>query len=222
MPPKLSDFQIRQWLHASQLRLHKAEPHTLVLDELALCQGAARVDVAVINGQLNGYEIKSDRDSLDRLPLQIEVYNQVLDTIVLVTGPRYAERVVERLPIWWGIVVAKSFGAQITFEIVREQKCNVECNAFAIAQLLWRDEVLDLLKARNLHKGVKSKPRKILWEAAAKELSTQELKDAVRAALKRRADWRSSIDSATPEIQTGQNNAWRQRPLRSYPQIKIR
>ena len=48
--------------------MHRSEPNTVFLEELGLCQGDARVDYAVINGAMNGYEIKSDRDKLVRLP----------------------------------------------------------------------------------------------------------------------------------------------------------
>ena len=34
------------------------------VEELGVCRGRVRVDVAVVNGTLHGYEIKSDRDSL--------------------------------------------------------------------------------------------------------------------------------------------------------------
>jgi hypothetical protein len=191
MLSKFSDLQIRRSLHASQLQLHRAEPDTLVLDEFGLCQGAARIDVAVINGQLNGYEIKSDRDKLDRLPSQVEAYNRVLDTIVLVTGSRYADRIVTLLPSWWGIFIANGAEAQIRFEAVREPNINPECDPFAIAQLLWRDEALALLEDYQLHKGVKSKPRQVLWQTLAKELPVLDLKSAVRKALKSRPGWRS-------------------------------
>jgi hypothetical protein len=36
----------------------------LVLDELGIDHGRQRADIAVINGRMTGYEIKSDRDTL--------------------------------------------------------------------------------------------------------------------------------------------------------------
>ena len=36
-----------------------------IVEELSVCDGEARVDVALINGKLCGYEIKSDRDTLE-------------------------------------------------------------------------------------------------------------------------------------------------------------
>ena len=76
------------------------DPQTLIVEELGIRQGAARVDVAVVNGSLHGYEIKSARDTLERLPKQSELYSSVFDTITLVTaenhlmGPKCDSRLV--------------------------------------------------------------------------------------------------------------------------------
>jgi hypothetical protein len=192
MASRIADFHIRRSLHANQLRLHRGEPNTLVLDEFGLCQGTARVDVAVINGQLNGYEIKSDRDTLERLPGQVEIYNRVLDTIVLVTGARHVNHVTKVIADWWGIIVAKGTHTEVAFEIVREPELNTECNAYAVAQLLWRGEALVILEEHKLHRGLKSKPRQVLWQVLAEELPLVRLKEAVRTALKARQNWREN------------------------------
>jgi hypothetical protein len=193
MTSPIADFHIRRSLHANQLMLHRGEPSTLVLDELGLCEGAARVDVAVINGALNGYEIKSDRDTLERLPRQVEIYSKVLDTVVLITGPRHAKRIIQIVPVWWGIIAANRNDSEVLFEVIREPELNSSCSPYAIAQLLWRDEAIKLLEKKQLHRGLKSKPRQILWQVLAKELPLMCLKDAVRAILKARRNWRNGL-----------------------------
>src|ERR1700674_1251921 len=70
----LRDSEIRAALRAKLHSIHSQDPETVVIDELSLCQGDARVDMAVVNGSLSGYEIKSDRDTLTRLPRQLAVY----------------------------------------------------------------------------------------------------------------------------------------------------
>lgn len=76
-----------------QLRLeHGAQAGTLYRDELGICLGETRMDLAAINGQISGYEIKSDRDRIDRLARQMELYGRVVDTAVLVTEERFASR----------------------------------------------------------------------------------------------------------------------------------
>lgn len=63
---KLYDYDIRVSLKETLANEHKGTD-TIIVDELPICWGDARIDLAVINGRINGYEIKSDRDTLDRL-----------------------------------------------------------------------------------------------------------------------------------------------------------
>lgn len=85
----LRDLDIRRALRALLAEGHAGEPGARVVDELGIRQGSARVDLAVINGSINGFEIKSDADRLDRLGRQRDAYGTVLDTVTLV-GPRPA------------------------------------------------------------------------------------------------------------------------------------
>ena len=62
-----TDANIRSALHAKRLRRARSQPDTLVIDELGLAHAKSRIDVAVINGCIHGYEIKSAKDTLDRL-----------------------------------------------------------------------------------------------------------------------------------------------------------
>jgi hypothetical protein len=62
------DRDVRQALHRKVLKEHHGDANTLVVDELGLRHGTCRVDIAVVNGFIHGYEIKSDADTLERLP----------------------------------------------------------------------------------------------------------------------------------------------------------
>ncbi len=64
----MRDRDVRQALRRKVLRDHIGDSSTLVLDELGLRHGTCRVDIAVVNSLLHGYEIKSDADNLARLP----------------------------------------------------------------------------------------------------------------------------------------------------------
>lgn len=60
----------------------------LIIDELGFCQGLTRIDLADISSQfISGYEIKSARESLARLPQQFHAYARVCDhpTVVVAT-----------------------------------------------------------------------------------------------------------------------------------------
>ena len=63
----MRDEDIRSVLRARLALEYGTDPSALVLDEFGLACSSARVDLAVVNGCLHGYEIKSDVDSLARL-----------------------------------------------------------------------------------------------------------------------------------------------------------
>lgn len=81
----LKDNDIRVTL-IDELNRINAQHDYRIIEELAVCDGEARVDVAVANGRLCGYEIKSDADTLERLALQQKCYDKTFDTVSIVVG----------------------------------------------------------------------------------------------------------------------------------------
>jgi len=187
----MRDRDIRAALWTLLDEEHADDPETLVLDELGICEGATRADVAVVNGSLAAFEIKSDRDTLARLPAQVKAYQRVFDIVTVVVGGRYVERIIKAIPESWGVIQAVNDGGPIKLEAIRNPEANTEVDPFSLTQLLWRDEALELLEKRDLAKGLRGKPRRVLWQVIADQLSPEELSEAVRAQLKARAGWRS-------------------------------
>ena len=106
MTRRLDDHQIRIAYHLKRLRIHHANPATVVVDELGLQHGRFRADIAVVNGHLAGFEIKSDFDRLSRLPSQAEGYSSVFDQVTLILTDRHAAEAKNLIPDWWGLVCA--------------------------------------------------------------------------------------------------------------------
>lgn len=185
------DRDIRQALLAQLDAEHRGDPDTLILDELGLCEGDARVDVAVVNGSLVGYEIKSERDTLVRLERQREAYDRVFDRVTLIVSPKHAEKVACLVPSWWGITRAVLRDRETVLEEYRPAELNRDVDSLAVAQLLWRDETLALLASRGLDRGLRSKPRRALWQALVAALAPDELADEVRRQLRIRRGWRA-------------------------------
>jgi len=189
----MTEREIREAL-MERLRNQNKCPRTRVEEELCLRQGAARIDVAVVNGILQGYEIKSRKDTLDRLPAQVEVYNQVFDYVTLVVDGTHLDKAMSLIPQWWGIYVPRKRGAQIQFSVVRNRERNlIGVEAKALAEFLWKDEALEILEERGLDRGFRSKPKHALWEKISEELSVTELGSLVRETLKSRTDWRVAV-----------------------------
>ena len=103
----MNDSQIISNFHTQCLQKYHDSFNTLVIDELVIKYGKNRADIAVINENLIGYEIKSDEDTLNRLTGQIKAYNDVFDKATLVVGERYSRQIKEKIPDWWGIIIAQ-------------------------------------------------------------------------------------------------------------------
>lgn len=188
---RMRDVDIRRALNYKLTQKHKSEKDTLIINELAICQGDSRIDLAVINGSFHGYEIKSESDTLERLPKQMEYYNKVFDTITILTASKFLDEIFDIIPKWWGVIQAEmDSDGQVYFYKIRKPKQNLSVDPQSIAQFLWREEAIEILKEKGLHKGFLSKPRTVLWKALAEKLPLNELSDAVRKKMVSRTNWR--------------------------------
>jgi hypothetical protein len=185
----MREAQIRSQLVSRLHHRYAADPTTVIRQELGLCAGARRVDLAVINGELSGFEIKSDQDTLVRLSGQAEVYGRVLDRVSIVTTDKYLHHAVEILPAWWGVLHAAPDASEVRLTEVRPPALNHDQDAFALAQLLWRDEAVDELRTRGLHKGLSKARRWIVWQRLAETVPLPELRPLVRDRLRARQAW---------------------------------
>lgn len=176
---------VRRMLHDQ----YGDESDTRIVEEMGIWAGSARIDVAVINGQLIGYELKSDRDSLDRLPGQIALYNRVFDKVSLVVGAKHVRNARLLIPRWWGIVVAYSTANGVKLRNGRRARANPAPDAMTVAQLLWRDEALAILEKRGGARGWRSKTASQLHAHLATTLSFADLGAEVRGALRLRRGW---------------------------------
>ena len=123
-----------------------------IYEEFAVERGAARIDLAMVAQQLEGYELKSDHDSFARLAEQMHTYNRVFDRITLVTGAAFAEAARTLMPPWWGLIVAqRTAQGGVALVTVRPPAGNPAQDAHSLAMLLWREEALAVLAQQHDH-----------------------------------------------------------------------
>jgi hypothetical protein len=187
----LCDHEIRDHLYSKEDNF-KCFEDNIVIEELELCQGAARIDLAVINGNIHGYEIKSELDTLIRLPAQISVYNKVMDTITLILCKDHLHEAERIIPPWWGIKLINNRNDKIEIDIIRDNIINPQVDAFSLVQLLWKEEIVNFFNINGVEKGIISKPKYILWEMLANDFQLAALKEYVRTTLKSRKNWRAA------------------------------
>lgn len=189
------DQDIRCVLKARLRAMHGDQAETRIFDELAICQARARADIAVVNGHLAGFEIKSGADRLDRLPQQVRYYGQVFDYACVVAASRYVETLLRRLPDWWGVWVAEAAEDSVMLSTVRASRPNPDPNINARAALLWRDEMSRILSAHGAPPAIARLPRRTLLARLVDYLDEDILANEVRAALRARTS-RESVGSS--------------------------
>lgn len=185
----MRDKDVRKAVRTYLTSLHIEDSSTHIVEEMGIWAGTVRIDMAVINGELTGYELKSDRDTLARLPLQADLYSRVFDRVTLVAGSRHYEKALPLIRDWWGVIRAVDGDGEVHLEPIREASKNPEPEPYLVAELLRRDEALAVLAEFDLAKGWRSKRVKSIHKRLAGELPFDILSDRVRAALKARKDW---------------------------------
>lgn len=67
--------------------------------------GSCRADTVILNGTSTVYEIKSERDNLDRLQTQIAAYRQVFAKVNIITGQNHLKEILAIVPLDVGILL---------------------------------------------------------------------------------------------------------------------
>lgn len=187
------DPDIREVLYSNFLKREDfiTDKTTKVIDEMEVCRGLSRVDIAVINGKLHGFEIKSERDTLERLQYQMESYNKVFDTMSIVTCKNHLDKVINIVPKWWGIYYVYQNKNELILRRKRKEKINKNIDLRVALELLWKDELIQLLKENGKEKGTKSKTRSALCDVVVSSVDNQVIRNYIRKCLKSRKSWRA-------------------------------
>lgn len=170
---KTSDKLVREKLTKTLLEQHD----TLgVIQELEVARGRARADVVRLSGgDIHAYEIKSDLDTLRRLPRQVRHYNQVFSTVTLVVGVDHVVEALYLIPDWWGVIVAELDDNELRLSPIRQVQQNSYTDYEAISDLLRKHELMKVLSARNSTASCRSMSKQRLVQEARQEISKESL-----------------------------------------------
>lgn len=179
------DKAIRRALIREVEELYRCAYHIKIIEELGILNGEARIDVAVVNGLIHGYEIKSDVDTLNRLPGQMKYFNSVLDKVTIVVGKKHLTDAIKIIPEWWGISIARIIDADegVTFVNIRDAEQNPNQDVLSLASLLWKDEALNILEMMDLAGDVRFKTRLEVFQKLIDVLDRKTIGEKVRECL---------------------------------------
>ena len=157
-----------------------------ILHELGICLSATIADVVFVDDKLHGYEIKSDRDTLQRLSKQVLDYNKVFDTMTLVVSSTHLEKSMKIIPEWWGVICI-DFDR---FDIIRTPQINTHVEVRSCAELLWSNESEKLLREYQLFKGLSGKARRFLWDRISLNFDHEFVRNYIINCFKTRENWK--------------------------------
>lgn len=115
------------------------------VDELPT--GNTRADVVHITEHfMHGYEVKGDRDTLQRVPNQLRCYAGAYDFVTFVVTEKHVPKLLPLLPAWVGVLVVSADGMRP----YRPAAYNATVERAPVAALLLLEEVKQFLLALGL------------------------------------------------------------------------
>tara|TARA_B100000749_G_scaffold222626_1_gene177778 strand:+ start:2405 stop:2956 length:552 start_codon:yes stop_codon:yes gene_type:complete len=147
----------------------------VVVDELGVINGRAIADVVAIYEFSHCFEIKSDLDSLSRLKNQIESYNACFQKITVVTTDKHVDKIVDIIPEWWGVMIAREIGGRVAIKRVKRSLCNKDIRVESMFYTLWREELADIYSLEFL----RSAPRRYSRERLVESVRGMSKKNAI-------------------------------------------
>lgn len=186
----MRDSDIRQILRGTSLKKYIQDSNSKVVDELKLPITKSRIDIAVLNGHMHGFEIKSANDTLNRLPHQLDGYTKVFDYITVVTEEKHYNKVLALIPEWIGLQICKKKSTGYRIVTIRKPSFNRNKEGFFLAKLLWREEVEKILQ----NQKIPYRKKDTLWrlcEHIDKNIPVPKLSKIVRETLKLRKEWKT-------------------------------
>ncbi|PYE98918.1 hypothetical protein C8J35_103519 [Rhizobium sp. PP-F2F-G38] len=201
----MRDADVRSAICDYLIQMHDGDRDTMIIEEMGIWSGAVRIDVAVINGEMHGFELKSASDTLARLPSQRELYDRIFDRVTLVVADKHQSKAIAIIPEWWGVITAVDNDAKVELQPYRDAELNPNISALQIARLLWRDEALHCLNRFGGSKGFKSATAEKLAHEVSGRLPLGQLCEEVRGVLKRRPNWLRQVCSDKRKMTIGVN-----------------
>lgn len=187
----ITEQVLRDFVKSEVPRLVRSRSRALLVEEMEVCLGRARVDLAVIADQLIGIEIKGPKDDVTRLPNQALAYSRCFDRVVLLVDESLVDKARPLIPVWWGIVVAMRCDGKFECRFERRPRLNPDLDIEARLSLLWREEIdaltQDLLGTTTKPRATKSAIRTEL----RKHVAVDVLRHASLNILRDRNNWRT-------------------------------
>lgn len=162
-----------------------------IINEMVVANWSRRADLAIANGHLQAFEIKSDFDSLKRLDGQLETFTSRFEKVTVVCAPKFTYEVTKKVASDVGIIEYSNTNKGIKFKIIQRGRISVLSNKkFYINYLLKKE--LQLLIVEHSKQLLFESGRESLEHIAA-QLPLSKIRSFVLNAIKKRYQETSTV-----------------------------
>lgn len=168
------------------MRLHQKGMlnDAVLINEMVVAKWSRRADLALANGTLQAFEIKSDYDSLKRLSGQLATFNSRFEKVTVVCAPKFTIEVLSQVPRETEVLEVSKFNDSVCFKVIQRGRIRSLKDKKILLSFLLKKEIQSLLKKKNLAESLDSN-REFL-EAECLELPVSVIRDFVIGTLKSR------------------------------------
>ena len=158
----------------------------VLINEMVVANWSRRADLAVANGRLTAFEIKSDLDTLARLDGQVETYLQRFDKVVIVTTEKFHREVLQRTPDYVGVWVLVQAETQHGYRvrIARPGRATDVRRTEVLCGFLLQTELSSFLRSQGL--AIEADYSRAALTSLAEHVPTSRLRVFVLDAIKKR------------------------------------
>lgn len=167
-----------------------------IINEMVVANWSRRADLAVANGHLQAFEIKSDFDSLKRLDGQLETFTSRFEKVTVICSPKFTYEITKKVTSKVGIIEYLSTEQGIRFKIVQRGRISLPVNKSVYINFLLKKE-LQLFLIENGKSFLAESGRESL-ERIAEKLPLSKIRAFVLRAIKLR--YKDTSDSCLRKL----------------------
>ncbi|MGP4958962.1 sce7726 family protein [Pseudomonas helleri] len=154
-----------------------------VLEELTIDNGNAIADVVACYREMHCYEIKGETDNVRRILSQSEFYSRSFPKLTLVTTENHVRWAMEKIPAYWGIILATPSKERTMLRYVRKAGTNPMFSKRDALLMLWKAELTAIATAHPEVVFKKSFNRDAIAEHISYQLSRDDALAGIQGAL---------------------------------------
>lgn len=155
-----------------------------IINEMVVANWSRRADLAIANGSLQAYEIKSDFDSLKRLDGQLKIFNSSFEKVTIVCAPKFTSEVYKRVSSNVGIVEFQSDNSGVRFKVIQKGRVCSRLNKVVYLGFLLKSELKDLLNQYGIK--ISYDLHRDYLEVVASKLALNKIREFVITSIKNR------------------------------------